>query len=459
MNNDNSNNHGSDIYNNDDINDNIIVNNSKVLVELNNQQLEIISLIKNKINVYIYGPSGSGKSTLIKQLKNYLNNTQESNTLVLTSTTGVSAFNIGGTTLHSYLGIGLGTKSIEQLVRNCRPDIRKKINKCKYLVIDEISMITKLLFEKINTYLQIIRKNNNFFGGITLILSGDFLQLEAILSKDEPNDDLVYKSNLWKNNIKTVKLSKNYRQQTDTTFINLLHNLRYNKLTENDVKLLESKIVNDNDIKFDTQKSIVIFGTNKKVNEYNKIICDNNKNETHIYKAKYLGKNKTLLYDLQKQFKDKNIEELYLKKNYRIMLIRNIDIELGLVNGSLGTIIDFTTSTKFPIIKFDNLEQTFIIEPIEFELESFVENSNTLQKVRAIQLPLVIGYCFSVHKTQGLTLDSAIIDINSCFCNHQVYTAISRLKTLNGLNLLNFNINKIKVNNNSINWLEKIIIK
>ena len=129
------------------------------------------------------------------------------------------------------------------------------------------------------------------------------------------------------------------------------------------------------------------------------------------------------------------------------MLLRNIDVQIGLINGSIGTIIEI--KNKIPIVKFDN-GITTPIDKLSFELEI---NNN---KVTASQIPLMLAYSLSIHKCQGLSLDNAIMDLNNCFCNHQIYVALSRIRTINGLLLKSFDPMKITVDKKIIKYLEPL---
>lgn len=399
---------------------------------LDKYQLEALDHIKNGHNIYIGGIAGSGKSFLIKYIYDEF---KCNNKIYITSTTGISAFNINGITIHSFLGIKSGDNPINFLLKSIKKNKERlsTILECQMLIIDEVSMLTSSLFSKINELLQLLRNNDLFFGGIQLILLGDFLQLESI------NGEMLIHNDDFNNLFKKVILQNNYRQKNDKQFIDLLSRLRINNLNNNDLLLLKSINYSTNNIDFNN--NITLYSTNNEVNYHNQKYFDLNNNKPYTFQAIYKG-NSLFKTDILKQFIDKNLNTIILKKDLKIMLIRNINVDIGLYNGSIGTIIDFDHITNYPIIKFDN-GITHKISPVKWEYESNGFNCSVTQ------LPLILSYALTIHKTQGLTLSSAIVDLSRCFCNHQIYVAISRVQSLFGLKLINFNPKKIKINKNA----------
>lgn len=404
-------------------------------MSLDSDQHHVIDLLNERKSVLLVGQAGTGKSRIIKEL---LSKNNDDVKVYLTSTTGVSALHIGGVTLYSFLGIGLGEASAEELYLKVKKN--KKIrtilqNKSTLLVIDEISMLPLELFEKIDYIFKHIKNSAEPFGGVQMLLSGDFLQLEPI------NADPIYKSELI-HSFNFVKLTKNYRQEGNGEFQTILTHLRTNCLTEIDKELLKSKTV----IACNDFGPVRIFTTNAAVNNYNARFLTANKNKGRTFKAKYTGQS-VYKADLEKQFKAKNIDTLLLKENLKVMLTKNLDISVGLVNGSLGVIKEFVGG--LPLVKFNNGIEMCIDETV---WESVLENEKV---ATATQLPLIVAYAFTVYKCQGLTLESAVIDLKNSFASHIAYVAMSRVKDLDKLTLLNFNPNTIKVNEETVEFYSK----
>jgi ATP-dependent DNA helicase PIF1 len=263
---------------------------------------------------------------------------------------------------------------------------------------------------------------------------------------------LIIESNVFNNEFKKneniIILKENFRQKGNPIFIDLLERIRNGTFTEQDIILLESRKILPN-----TNNHIHIVSTNKKAQLINDSHLENLKVKTFKYKAVYKSTGKSqelrdlLLKELQYQFTLKGIHELLLKKGCRVMLIKNLNIDLGLVNGALGTIIEM--EDKYPIVQFDN-GQTKTIDPVEWDI--------SIDGCKAIstQIPLMLSYASTVHRIQGSTIDSAIIDIEDAFLDHQVYVAISRVKTLDGLYFKSFNPKKIKVNKKTTEYLQNL---
>lgn len=400
---------------------------------MNEQQLKVVEHLQNNKNVLLIGQAGTGKSKLLEELKYHL----PEKTVYITSTTGISALNIGAVTMHSFLGIKLGAGTAEFLYKEMYKNIkvRKRLLASNIvLCIDEDSMIPLVLFEKLNIAFQLLRKKSEPFGGIQMLLSGDFLQLEPI------NEELIYKSELI-THFEKVILTHNYRQENDKQFQTLLDNLRFNKLTEEDLELLEEASKREND-------GVKMFCLNRDIIKKNEYHLNSIKNKEFKFKAKYNG-NVNLVNELKKQFASRGIDTIILKKDLKVMLTKNLNVEDGLVNGSLGIVTGFT-SRGYPIVDFKK-GNVISIDECAWEL---VSNNKTV--ATAVQIPLVLSYASSIHKCQGLTLDKVTVDLKNVFCNHQIYVALSRVRSLEGLALVNFDKDKIKVNRETIEFYNSI---
>lgn len=395
-------------------------------------------------------------SHIIKTMEEYIKTSHQNKKMYLTSTTGISAYNIGGMTIHSFMGIGTGDMPIDVLISRIKRKkmYRDRIINTDILVIDEVSMLSGELFEKLNLICQNIRKSNMFFGGIQVIFTGDFLQLLPVFNKNKDlyenvDDRLIIESPLFNKMFKDeniIILKENFRQKNDSVFINVLLRIRDGTFTEDDVLLLKTRQILPENI----QEHVHLVSSNKKAQTINETQLNKLKTPQVKYISSYSssGKDKEikelLIKELQFQFTQKGINELILKKGIRVMLIKNLDVSLGLVNGAIGTIVDFipdpSADYDIPIVKFDNSNIKHPISVVSWELE--IDGC----KGTANQIPLMLAYSVTIHKSQSLTLDSAILDLGDCFCDHQIYVALSRLKSLNGLYLKTFNKDKISVN-------------
>ena len=293
-----------------------------------------------------------------------------------------------------------------------------------------------------------------FFGGIQVIFTGDFLQLLPVFNKNKDlyeniDDRLIIESPLFNrmfNDENIIILKENFRQKNDSVFINVLLRIRDGTFTEDDINVLKTRQLLPENI----QEHVHLVSSNKKAQTINDTQLNKLKTPKVKYTSSYTssGKNKEikelLTKELQFQFTQKGINELILKKGARVMLIKNLDVSLGLVNGAIGTIVDFipdpTTDYDIPIVNFDNSNIKHPISVVSWELE--IDGC----KGMANQIPLMLAYSITTHRSQSLSLDSAVLDLADAFCDGQVYVALSRLRSLDGLYLKSFNPAKIKVN-------------
>lgn len=425
-------------------------------LELSNTQKISFERFKRGESLLILGSAGCGKSFLIKQFHKWITNTQQK-TMYLTSTTGISAYNIGGITINSFMGIGTGELSVETIIRRLKykTSIKNRIKMTDILVIDEISMMSASVFEKINHICQILKRSNKPFGGIQMILTGDFLQLETIFnstnSLNTKSDDnrLIIESELFKKMFSksTIILQENFRQKMDTKYIDILMRVRKGIQNEIDIKTLQSRLLDT-----DNNSLIHLVSSNKKAQMINSKQLNKIKSDDVLFECQFsrYGNTETcdlLEKELRSQFAQRGIDIIKLKKGCRVLLIKNLDVSLGLVNGSIGTVKDFINNQV--IVEFDN-GVTEKIGKIEWELE--MDNS----KIVATQIPFMLAYSITIHKSQSLSLDKAILDLADCFCNHMVYVALSRVRSLEGLYLNSFDPKKITVNQKLLSFIDEI---
>ena len=400
------------------------------VIQLSVSQKHAFERFKLGDNLLIIGAGGCGKSKLVKEFYRYIKKNEPNKTMYITSTTGISAYNIGGITINSFMGIGTGQASTQTLLKRLRfkIGIKDRIRNTDILVIDEMSMLSASIFEKINVICQTLRKSRLPFGGIQIILTGDPLQLETIFNTGIGN------------------LKENFRQRGDNDYIDILMRIRKAEHTEDDIKILQSRLTKDTN-----SETVHLVSSNKKAQMINSLQLNKIKAEDFFYECDYtkIGDIETcdlLEKELRSQFMQRGNDTLQLRKGCRVLLIKNLDVSKGLVNGSTGTITDLMKNAVQ--IKFDN-DVTELIGRSEWELE--LDNA----RVTCTQIPIILAYSITIHKSQSLSLDSAILDLADCFCNHMVYVALSRVRTLNGIFLKSFNPNKITVNEKLLEYVNQ----
>jgi len=406
------------------------------------------NLIKAKIlegrNVFISGVGGCGKSYLIKQLYEDLS---KEKICVLSSTTGISAYNLNGITIHSWCKIIIPTlipKSIQDWADKLvvklrrRRGLQKKYRTVDIIFIDEVSMLGSNYVDVFNYVCQQLRNNDLPFGGIQLVLGGDMMQLAPV------RDDYPFKSVSWEElDLVNFRLTKAWRFDNQR-WIDLLHRARLGKLNEEDKKLLKSR-VNANKEGF--IPPIFLASKNDIVDDINQSKLDEIKEPSIIFRASDYVVTQTndhddildmervvLTPDISKGFlADEQVE---LKVGCQVMLIANLDVVIGLTNGTRGIVRSFGEN-KTVLVEFEHGKHE--ISPYNFRSE--YEDKKYVRSA----IPLKLAFATSIHKSQSLTLASVEIDIGEdVFCDGQSYVALSRCKSLDGLFIRSLDLSKIK---------------
>lgn len=425
----------------------------------------ILDLLNSHNNVFITGEAGTGKSYILKQLKDYYGRS-----FVVTGTTGISALNIGGCTIHSWAGVGCMNEPLDSLLASLfgndldicdESRIVFRIKKCKILAIDEISMLSAYELEYLDAYFKAVRNCDLPFGGIQVVFLGDFLQLPPVATKEDlehyPRKSLFcFDSTVWYDlDFRTVFLKKIHRQD-DVKFQNMLSRFRIGQILYEDMLDIVSCRCTDEDL---LKNKLHLFSRKNQAEYYNEERLSELSTPVFEYKAfddipvpedieekdiiKY--KNKTW-YNLDRDSQaQRNIK---LKVGCRVMLLKNLDFSSGLINGACGEVLELASS--YAIVKFDN----GIIKQIsrclfEYSIEDIVV-------AKRFQLPLKLAYAITIHKSQGMTFDEIVVDCEKAFAPGQVYVALSRVKSLKGLYIKGFNPKKLFSNFKAISFYSKL---
>lgn len=412
------------------------------------QQKAYLKYVQGK-NIFITGPAGTGKSHLIKYIyNNAIIRNKNIQVCALTGTASLLLKECKARTVHSFAGIGLGTGTIETLVLKIKNSwfFSKVWREVSILVVDEVSMLSKKLFELLDIIVKQIRKNPRPFGGIQLIFLGDFYQLPPIESNNEPDTGMFcFESDIWFSTflVENHIILKTIFRQTDEVYIRILNEIRIEKITQESIDILKGlvgkKIENDKIVTNIFPKKRMV----EKINfqEMDKLDVD----EEFEYELKIVNcvKN-TKITPLQITIEINSIknsllceESLTLRKGCHVMCIVNF-ADSPLCNGSQGIVTGFS-KFNFPIVKFNN--------GIETEIGFHKWESETIVGLAVCQIPLILAWAISIHKIQGCSLDEAIIDVGSdIFEFAQTYVALSRVKSIKGLYLSAFDETRIKVN-------------
>lgn len=419
--------------------------------ELSEKQKEAYDLVLKGRNVFITGEAGSGKSHLISLIRSNVSRFKQ---IVVTSTTGISAVSINGVTLFSYLGIGLGTGEATNLYLKIKksPTHLKRWKELNVLVIDEVSMLSPVLFDKLETLARSIRQNNLPFGGIQLVLSGDFFQLPPVKADGELCFDALSWERCIGDNI--INLTKNFRQETDVEFQTCLNECRIGELSQKTIDMLKSRV----GVKIENDYGILptrLYSLNSDVDcenesEMSRLLKEDDSLEVFQYDLTYKINKPGMKYT--EEFIKKNVNApftLELCKGAQVMLLQNLEIESQLCNGSRGVVVGFNKS-DLPIVTFLNGEKRVI------QHHTWIVEENGVEICSIEQVPLKLAYAMSIHKSQSSTLDCVIVDLANIFEYGQFYTALSRCRALKGLSLRNFNLSCVRTNEKVIEFYKKL---
>ena len=418
---------------------------SSSTMTLSPEKQRILTAIHEGRNVFITGVAGTGKSHMLALIKE-----QFTDKLHLTASTGIAAVQIGGRTIHSWAGLGAGNAPLEEIlnwilsVKGAR--LRRKMKAAKILAIDEISMISGELFDMLNSILQRVRGKAAPFGGLQLILVGDFLQLPPVTRSEKI---FCFESESWTEaSLQIFVLREVYRQE-DAAFVDLLSHIRSGNLSSHHLALLEARkaIPIPDDI-----RPTVLCTHNSQAEEINSAEMNQIPGRGKKYVMKGSG-NDTHLEFLRKNCRA--LEELVLKEGAQVMMLKNSLQKDGISNGSLGIVEEFTDK-GFPVVRFTNGKK-IAIDPEEWLAEEYdpVEEVMVV-KASVRQIPLLPAWAITIHKSQGMTLDRVQCDLGNAFEEGQVYVALSRVKSLEGLYLKHFNPLLIKANARVVAFYDKL---
>jgi ATP-dependent DNA helicase PIF1 len=382
---------------------------------MNEKQLDAFNIVKTGCNLFLTGAAGTGKSFTIKSIINYLE--LKNYNYGLTAMTGCAAVLIGGQTIHSFLYLNI-SRNLDEIYKNLEKykGYLNKLKKLQVLIIDEISMMDEVLFELINNLLMRIKNNTKIFGGIQMILVGDFYQLPPVIG------DFCFTSPVWELlNLKKIILTELIRQKDDNVLQEILSEIRnggISKETFNILSSLKEKEFTNKDIK---PTRLFPINTNvDKINnyEFKKLLKLNNNNKFE-YKASKINPKDKITDEKLKEF------DIVLTLNAQIMVIRNISIENKLFNGTRGVIVELN-------------DDHVIIKDINDNLHTINYYIDNIKDRNIKFMPLKLAYAISIHKSQGASIDYIEVDLgDDIFISGQLYTALSRATNINNIRIIN----------------------
>lgn len=396
-------------------------------------QAQALKILKSGQNVFLTGSAGTGKTYLLNKFIKYLEKKEIK--VGVTASTGIAATHLGGRTIHSWVGMGIeqymDDKKVRKLIKNY--DLRERIRETSVLIIDEISMIDADRLNLINKICKAAKDPFRAFGGMQIVMCGDFFQLPPI--DREKVAQFAYDSFAWQHSeIKICYLEKQFRQN-DLKFTGILNKIRKNKAGQKELDLLKTRLYKS--VK-STIKPTKLYTHNfnvEAINDYELSCIDE---EEKVYHMTEHGSP-----DLVKVLKKSCLspEDLKLKVGAVVMFIKN-NFADGYVNGTLGKVIGFDEEHDYPVVKTKNGAE-IIAEPRSWS----IGEDNDDEVIASIkQIPLRLAWAITVHKSQGMGLEVAEIDLSKSFECGMGYVALSRVKTLDGIRLMGINQMSLQVN-------------
>lgn len=388
-------------------------------------QQEALAILESGQSVLLTGAAGTGKTYLMNEFIRRAKRRRKS--IAVTATTGLAATHLNGTTIHAWAGIGVHDELPRQFFQKLGKQRQTLIAKADILIIDEISMLHDFRLDMVEEVARRVRGNEEPFGGLQVVLCGDFFQLPPVNRFDGKSGSFVLSSGTWQaGNFTVCYLQQQYRQSDDQAYEAILNGIRAGVLTRRQLQTLQDRI----DIPADPFVARTrLLTTNADVDRINQVELDRLDGDAHVFEMETTGAKK---YIEQLTRSCLAQEVLQLKVGAHVMCIKNSQ-DRKYANGTLGIVESFDKATGYPVVKLNN-GRTITMQPDAWELIDGDKRRATLR-----QLPLRLAWAITVHKSQGMTLDAAHIDLRRAFVEGMGYVALSRVRgmdqlVLDGLN-------------------------
>ncbi|MGE8541104.1 AAA family ATPase [Acinetobacter sp. ANC 3813] len=393
------------------------------------KQETALKLLKAGENVFLTGSAGAGKTYTLNQYINYLKARKV--TVAITASTGIAATHMNGMTIHTWAGIGIKDAISEDELKRMkeRKYLKEHLENAQVLIIDEISMLHAKQLNLVNKVLKYFKESEEAFGGVQVIAAGDFFQLPPVGKKEESNrDKFCFMSEAWvEAKFRVCYLTEQHRQGND--YLNdILNAIRSQRITQDHLHALNqtrNQDIGETFTRLYTHNMDVDSINFKHLNEIDQV--------SRQFDAQCDGNDK-LIETLKSSVRAP--ENLTLKKNAKVMFVKN-NFDLGYINGSLGEVIAFEEDEEYGVLPKVKLTDgtTLIVEPETWSVDN--DDGKTIASFQ--QIPLRLAWAITIHKSQGMTLEAAEINLAHTFEKGQGYVALSRLKSLGGLRLLGIN--------------------
>lgn len=382
-------------------------------------QEQALVILKSNKNCFLTGEPGAGKTYTINKLQEAMRHLARG--CAITASTGIAATHIGGITIHSWSGMKINRKFDKLMLDAIKFSYAgRRMQEADVLIIDEVSMLDATTITNLDSILTYTRNDDRPFGGLKVIFVGDFFQLPPV-SKDGPTQ-FAFESPSWQlADLKVCYLTEQHRQ-SEPEFLSILNSMRMGVMSAAQKARLS-------ECTHTTPPSTHLYTHNVDVDTMNDQEFDKLPGDAMVFEAETYG-NEFAIATLVKNCLSPEI--LKLKEGAMVMFTSN-NFRKGYVNGTIGKVVGFTTGSGSPLVKLKN-DEVVAVEQAEWKTE---ENGKVSAGFK--QYPLRLAWAITVHKSQGMSLDEASLDLSKCFIAGQGYVAISRVRSLEGLHLTGIN--------------------
>lgn len=406
-------------------------------------QEQALDILKTGANVFLTGEPGSGKTHVTRMFVVYLKRAGVE--VAVTASTGIAATHLGGRTIHSWSGIGikpwLSDRDLDALTTSEPLSIR--INRARVLVIDEMSMLGASTLAMVNSVCKAMRRSDEPFGGLQVVFVGDFFQLPPVAPRpivrpqiswiEDEHLTFAFNGNAWEAAKPVVCYLTEQHRQNDPLFSALLSAIRGNTVAKEHIDCLQTRRISHNAAL--PQSALKLYSHNIDVDRINTQELARVPGAAHTFTMQAFGK-KSLVASLKRGCLSPELLEL--KIGAKVMCTRN-EQKGAFANGTLGIVTSFDKDTGEPCVKTQQGKH-ITVEPAEWSIEE-----GGRMAARIVQMPLRLAWAMTVHKSQGMSLDAAVVDLQHAFVEGQGYVALSRVRTLEGLSLLGWNDTALRV--------------